>query len=121
MILRFGSQNGIISIFGAKSGKIHCPCALDDEKGSDRAVASGKGMPFLDAFFVKAWIFQIIAKTIRKIESRKKYFLPAKRNHDKESCLRESCSEPYKRNGFWGVFLLEIAKLLISHFGAQKR
>ncbi len=39
--------------FGVKSGKLHFPCALDDEKGSDRALAPGKGMPFSDAFFAK--------------------------------------------------------------------
>ena len=43
----------LFPLFGAKSGKLHFPCALDDEKGSDRALAPGKGMPFLDAFFRK--------------------------------------------------------------------
>ena len=73
-------------------------------------------MPFLDAFFRKNMNFPEIEKTIREIEFHKKDFLSAKRIHDQKSCLRESCSEPYKRNGFWGVFLLEIAKMLISHF-----
>ena len=40
-------------LFEAKSGKTHFPCALDDEKSSDRALAPGKGMPFSDAFFRK--------------------------------------------------------------------
>ena len=43
----------LFPLFGARSGKSHFPCALDDEKGSDRALAPGKCMPFLDAFFRK--------------------------------------------------------------------
>ena len=43
----------LFQLFGAQSGKSHFPCALDDEKGSDRALAPGKGMPFLDDFFRK--------------------------------------------------------------------
>jgi hypothetical protein len=43
----------LFPLFGAKSGRLHFRCALDDEKGSDRALAPGKGMPFSDAFFRK--------------------------------------------------------------------
>ena len=45
----------------------------------------------------------------------------AERNYDKKSCLRESCSEPYKRNGFWGVFWLQIAKMRIFESLSPKR
>ena len=48
----FGSQNGFISIVWSKFREKEFPGALDDGKGSDRALATGKGMPFWGAFSV---------------------------------------------------------------------
>ena len=107
----------LFPLFGVKSGKSHFPCALDDEKGSDRALAPRKGMPFRYAFFVKIGFSTKLHNISENIIPQKVFSFPQKGNdYDEKSCLRESCSEPYKRNGFWGVFLLGIAKMLISHF-----